>query len=45
LGGIVIRIGDKVYDGSVQGKLLTLRRAVASGVEKAIRDQYASLLS
>lgn len=45
LGGIMLRIGDKVYDGSVQGKLQTLKRAVASGVEKAIRDQYASLLS
>ena len=45
LGGIVLRIGDKVYDGSVQGKFQTLQRAVASGVEKAIRDQYSSLLS
>ncbi len=45
LGGIVLRIGDRVYDGSVQGKLQTLRRAVAGGVEKAIRDQYSTLLS
>lgn len=45
LGGIMLRIGDRVYDGSVQGKLETLKRAVASGVEKAIRDQYSSLLS
>lgn len=45
LGGIMLRIGDRVYDGSVQGKLQTLRRAVATGVEKAIRDQYTSLLS
>lgn len=45
LGGIILRIGDRVYDGSVQGKFQTLRRAVASGVEKAIRDQYSSLLS
>ncbi len=45
LGGIVLRIGDRVYDGSVQGKLQTMRRAVNSGVEKAIRDQYGSLIS
>lgn len=45
LGGIVLRIGDRVYDGSVQGKLQNLRRAVATGVEKAIRDQYSTLLS
>ncbi len=45
LGGIVLRVGDKVYDGSVQGKLQNLKRAVTSGVEKAIRDQYSSLLS
>ncbi len=45
LGGIVLRVGDKVYDGSVQGKLQTLKRAVASGVERAIRDQYSTLLS
>ncbi len=45
LGGIVLRIGDRVYDGSVQGKLQTLRRAVAGGVEKAIRDKYSTLLS
>jgi F-type H+-transporting ATPase subunit delta len=45
LGGIILRIGDRVYDGSVLGKLQVMRRTVASGVERAIRDQYASLLS
>ncbi|MGN6547047.1 MAG: hypothetical protein ACTHK7_18475 [Aureliella sp.] len=42
---MILRIGDRVYDGSVQGKMQVLRRAVASGVERAIRDRYASLLS
>ena len=28
LGGIVIRIGDKVYDGSVRTKLETIRQAL-----------------
>jgi F-type H+-transporting ATPase subunit delta len=45
LGGIILRIGDHVYDGSVQGKLQTMRRAVASGVQRVIRDRYESLLS
>lgn len=45
LGGIVIRIGDKVLDGSVLGKLESIRAAVASGVQKAIRDRYESLMS
>lgn len=45
LGGIVLRIGDKVLDGSVLGKLESIRTAVASGVQKAIRDRYESLLT
>ncbi len=45
LGGIIIRIGDRVYDGSVQGKLQVLRRAVSSGIERTVRDQYDSLIS
>ena len=32
LGGVVLRIGDKVYDGSVQGKLQQMRQTVLSGV-------------
>jgi F-type H+-transporting ATPase subunit delta len=45
LGGILIRVGDKVYDGSVQGKMASLRTAVSSGIQKSIRDKYSSLLS
>jgi F-type H+-transporting ATPase subunit delta len=45
LGGIVIRIGDRVLDGSVLGKMASLRSAVATGVQKAIRDRFDSLLS
>lgn len=45
LGGIVIRIGDRVLDGSVLGKMASLRSGVASGVQKAIRDRFDSLLS
>lgn len=45
LGGIVLRIGDEVFDGSIQGKLQQLRRAVATGVQHALRDRGESLLS
>lgn len=45
LGGVVLRIGDEVLDGSVLGKMQSIRTAVASGVQKAIRDKYESLLS
>lgn len=45
LGGVVLRIGDKVLDGSMLGKMQSIKSAVASGVQKAIRDRYESLLS
>lgn len=45
LGGMVLRIGDKVLDGSVLGKMQSIRAAVASGVQRAIRDRYESLLT
>lgn len=45
LGGILIRIGDQVYDGTVLGKMAAIRSAVSSGINKAIRDNYSSLLS
>jgi F-type H+-transporting ATPase subunit delta len=45
LGGILIRVGDQVFDGSVLGKMSAIRSAVTGGIQKAIRDKYASLLS
>lgn len=45
LGGISLRIGDKVLDGSVHGKLQALHAALSSGMQKAIRDSYATLLT
>ncbi|MCA9126381.1 MAG: ATP synthase F1 subunit delta [Planctomycetales bacterium] len=45
LGGIVVRIGDKVLDGSVQGKLEAIRRSVTSSVQQSIRNNYESLLT
>ena len=31
LGGVVVRVGDRIYDGSVRRKLATLRRRLLSG--------------
>lgn len=45
LGGIMIRVGDQVYDGSVEGKMSALRSAVNQGIQKAVRDRFASLLT
>lgn len=45
LGGIVLRIGDKVYDGSVLGKMQQLRQSVLSGVQRSMRTKFDSLVS
>jgi F-type H+-transporting ATPase subunit delta len=45
LGGVILRIGDKVYDGSVQGKLQQMRQTVLSGVQRSMRNSFDSLIS
>lgn len=45
MGGIMIRVGDQVYDGTVLGKLAAIRSAVAGGIQKAVRDRQGSLLT
>ena len=45
LGGVVIRVGDQVFDGSVVGKLSAIRSSLKDGIQKAIRDKYESLMS
>ena len=45
LGGIVLRIGDKVLDGSMLGRINSMRSVVAAGVQRAVRDKYDTLLS
>ncbi len=45
LGGVVLRIGDKVYDGSVQGKLVQMRQTVLSGVQRSMRNRFDTLIS
>lgn len=45
LGGLVVRIGDTVYDGSVDGQLKALRREAGAKAEAAIRAASANLAS
>ncbi len=45
LGGVILRIGDKVYDGSVLGKLQQMRQTVLSGVRRSMRNSFDTLVS
>jgi F-type H+-transporting ATPase subunit delta len=45
LGGLVIRVGDVVYDGSVDCQLKNLRNTTVAKAEQAIRDRLGSLAS
>jgi len=44
LGGIKVRIGDVVYDNSIQGQLIRLRHSLLSGSREAIRSQYGRIV-
>ncbi|MFO1066057.1 MAG: ATP synthase F1 subunit delta [Pirellulales bacterium] len=44
IGGVVLRIGDAVYDGSVSGKLQSMSHSVKAGVQRAIRNKFDSLV-
>jgi F-type H+-transporting ATPase subunit delta len=45
LGGVVLRIGDRVFDGSIKGKLQAMRQSVKLGVQKALRDSFDKLVT
>ncbi len=45
LGGLVVRVGDTVYDGSVDGQLKALRREVGAKAEAAVRAAATNLAS
>ena len=45
LGGLIIRVGDTVYDGSIDGRLNMLRQAATTRTEQAIREKVGSLAS
>ena len=44
IGGIKIRIGDQLIDGSVQTKLRRISESIQTGGSKAIREQVNSYL-
>ncbi len=44
LGGLVIRVGDTVFDGSINGQLQSLRKTVGARSENALRAAAANLL-
>lgn len=45
LGGVIIRDGDTVYDGSVDGKLQLLKKATVGRAEQAIRESIGAMTS
>jgi F-type H+-transporting ATPase subunit delta len=45
LGGLLIRVGDVVFDGSVDGQLNQLKKATLAKAEQTIRDKLSSLAS
>ncbi|MFN9435323.1 MAG: ATP synthase F1 subunit delta [Planctomycetota bacterium] len=44
LGGLVIRVGDTVFDGSINGQLQSLRKTVGARSENALRAAAANLM-
>ncbi len=45
IGGMVIRIGDTVYDSSIHGRLLLQRKQVEERAEQQLRTKLDSLVS
>ncbi len=45
IGGLLVRIGDTVFDGSVDGQLNQMKKATLEKAEKAIREKLSSLSS
>jgi F-type H+-transporting ATPase subunit delta len=44
LGGLIVRVGDTVLDGSVDGQLAALRKTVGLRAENALRSAAGSLV-
>jgi F-type H+-transporting ATPase subunit delta len=45
LGGLVVRVGDTVFDGSVDGQLEQMRKATRTKAEQAMREKLSVLSS
>ena len=41
IGGVILRIGDTVYDGSVTARLERLRKKMSQGVAEAIENDHS----
>ena len=40
IGGVILRIGDTVYDGSITARLERLRKEMSQGVLEAIESDH-----
>ncbi len=45
IGGLLVRIGDTVFDGSVDGQLNQMKKATLAKAEQAIREKLSILSS
>jgi F-type H+-transporting ATPase subunit delta len=45
LGGLVVRVGDTVYDSSLSTKIETNRRATIASTEQSLREKFSSLIN
>ncbi|MEQ1829546.1 MAG: ATP synthase F1 subunit delta, partial [Pirellula sp.] len=43
LGGLIIRVGDTVFDASVDGRLQLLRKSAGLNAENTVREKSAAL--
>ena len=45
LGGLVVRVGDTLFDASVEGRLRQMQRTTRQHAEAAVRARYSELAS
>jgi F-type H+-transporting ATPase subunit delta len=45
IGGLLVRIGDTVFDGSVDGQLNQMKKSTLAKAEQAIREKLSTLSS
>ncbi|MDZ4849472.1 MAG: ATP synthase F1 subunit delta [Pirellulaceae bacterium] len=45
IGGLMVRVGDTVFDGSVDGQLKQMKKATLAKAEQAIREKLSQLSS
>lgn len=45
IGGIVVRIGDQVFDGSVLGRMDAMRDGISTGIHQSLKRHQESLIT